>query len=45
MLEGIFAYVSAHSYDIIVGGALIALAVWLEWLTMGRFWRAFFKRR
>ena len=45
MLDRICAYASVHSYDIIVGGALIAVAIWLEWFTMGRFWRACFKRR
>ena len=45
MTECLVAHASAHSHDIMAGGLLIALAVWLEWLTKGRFWRAFFKRR
>lgn len=44
-MERIIAYASAHSYDIIVGGALIAVAIALEWSIMGRFYRAWFRRR
>ncbi len=45
MFARIAAYVSAHPYDVIVGSALVAVAILLEWSIMGRYYRAWFRRR